>query len=386
LARALLAHVCTRPDTPVPDAWLRACAVQDEAQWLVAAAEMTMLGGVLWAALTADQRRQLPPAPRQRLADLHLGNALRWETHRRLIATYLPPLQEAGIPVAVLKGTPLTLTVYRDPAERTMCDLDLLVPEARLAEAHGLLSAGAARVRRSVRGHRHLGAIRMPGEAGMLELHGSEAHAQSWPRTGDLLAEGIPVLVEGVEVRVPGPVDLWLHVACHSLVHEPDCWPRMAADLSRLQAQPGWNEAAWQHVWGAATRARRRRAVLMAAAMAAGASVPPALATIGATAAEVTEAEGRAQLAWRAAWTLPHGRWGPWPRLWALDGPDQRPAIWRHALPPLGVLADANALPSAVAAAAYPGYVLWRCFSLASTGLAWSRALRACRPPRGTVP
>lgn len=384
--RALLARLCLDPQAPLPDDCLANCLTAEAVGWLVGAAERTMLAGLFWAALSRDQRQALPPAARQRLSSLHLGNALRWETHRRLIATYVPLLQEAGIPVAVLKGAPLVLVAYRDPAERTMADLDLLVAEEHLVAAYALLSREPASVKRTVRAHRHLGAIRLPGEAGMVELHGAAAHARSWPQTGDLLTAGQRVEVAGATVLCPGPVDLWLHVACHSLVHNPDCWPRMAADLTRLQTRSEWDGATWTAVWEAAVVGRRRRAVLVAAAMAHGAQVPEELRSLGIPAAKLEDAEVRARLAWRAAWELPPGRWGPWPRLWSLDAPDQPAAIRRHALPPLSVLTDASGLPPPAAAAAYPGYALWRCYSLVSTGLAWRRALGRCRPPAEAAP
>lgn len=44
-----------------------------------------------------------------------------------------------GIPVMPLKGALFQLQLYADPAERRLCDVDVLVPEARFAEAIDIL-------------------------------------------------------------------------------------------------------------------------------------------------------------------------------------------------------------------------------------------------------
>lgn len=48
-------------------------------------------------------------------------------------------LGERGIPVMPLKGVLFQLLLYSDPTERLLCDVDVLVPEARFAEAIAIL-------------------------------------------------------------------------------------------------------------------------------------------------------------------------------------------------------------------------------------------------------
>jgi hypothetical protein len=48
-------------------------------------------------------------------------------------------LGERGIPVMPLKGALFQLLLYSDPAERRLCDVDVLVPEARFADAIAIL-------------------------------------------------------------------------------------------------------------------------------------------------------------------------------------------------------------------------------------------------------
>src|SRR6266511_5085875 len=48
-------------------------------------------------------------------------------------------LGDSGIPVMPLKGVLFQLVLYADPAERRLCDVDVLVPESRFAEAIAIL-------------------------------------------------------------------------------------------------------------------------------------------------------------------------------------------------------------------------------------------------------
>jgi putative nucleotidyltransferase-like protein len=60
----------------------------------------------------------------------------------RALAALADRLAARGVPVLLLKGTALWRGVYRDPAERPMSDIDVLVPAARWREA--VAAAGAA--------------------------------------------------------------------------------------------------------------------------------------------------------------------------------------------------------------------------------------------------
>ncbi|MGA2038875.1 MAG: nucleotidyltransferase family protein [Bryobacteraceae bacterium] len=73
-----------------------------------------------------------------------------WCENRLLFAKLAPAvamLQQAGIPVILLKGVPLSLRYYNDVGLRPMHDLDLMVPELRAPEAMRLFdSAGWSRL------------------------------------------------------------------------------------------------------------------------------------------------------------------------------------------------------------------------------------------------
>lgn len=71
-------------------------------------------------------------------------------THRLLhaVAPLVAALDSAGIPVLLTKGVPLALSYYRNAALRPMADVDVVVPEVRLSEAFGVLTALGCRGQR----------------------------------------------------------------------------------------------------------------------------------------------------------------------------------------------------------------------------------------------
>ena len=82
-------------------------------------------------------------------ADL-AGNAFAAEARAVLVAELAALLATRAIPVCLIKGAAYVHTIYPDPALRPMGDVDILVPEARHAEAiallaaHGFVHAGGA--------------------------------------------------------------------------------------------------------------------------------------------------------------------------------------------------------------------------------------------------
>lgn len=382
LAQAVLLHVCTRPGLDVPDAWIRGLVASDAVTWLVEAAERTMIAGLLWAGLTTSQRDMLPAQCSRRLRERHLGNALRWQTHRRLLVESARKLAAEGIAVVPLKGAALLHQVYPDPGQRAIADLDLLVPEDALEAAHEVLGRDAARVSHQRISMRHVGEIVMEGEGGRIELHGALTHAALWPQTGDLLETGKATTLDGVNVIMPGEVDLWLHLACHGLEHSPYSWPRAAADLARVHGLPQWSPQHWQAVWQAAERHDSRHKVLLAAAIAGGGKVPPGLLATGVPPECALAVEAQACEAWGMGTTAAPVPMGPWARSW-VTGDARRGALLRaYVFRPGAHLIGSLDLPLWAAIIAYPGYVLYRSWRLARTLLSWRAARRGRFFPR----
>jgi hypothetical protein len=165
------------------------------------------------------------------------------------LAQILHTLEGEGVPAVVIKGAALAAE-YPDPALRPYGDLDLLVPEARLAQAERVLNGlgyrGFTSKGWSVEHHRHLptmlgedGRIPVeihwrldnPGQTGQLPTQEMWARAWAWS-------------VGGQAALRLDPVDAALHVCCHAVVQNvgrlgllPVC------DLVQLAGH--WDRAQW---------------------------------------------------------------------------------------------------------------------------------------------
>lgn len=256
-----------------------------------------------------------------------------------------------------------------------MADIDLLVPDDHLEAAHRLIGQGAAEMSGGY-ADRHLGTIYMQGEAGVVEVHGTATHEALWPHSGDILARGKPKVIEGAPVILPDPANLWLHLASHGLSHAPNTWPRMAADLARIEALPGFNEAHWRSIREAALRAGCESMVLLAAAMAGGGRLPAGLREIGLLDADSPAVRTGARESWGIAVSAAVRDFRPRVQRW-VDAGERRPNYLRaYLFPPLAVAKRRLPVPAPMAIALYPAYVLQRSVKLALNGLAWRSALR----------
>ncbi len=171
-----------------------------------------------------------PPAVLSALERAYVANAARILFIRAATDRVLQALSEATIPAMLLKGAALLETVYADPAQREMLDIDILVPADRMPAANAALAplgyraapAGngnsvgtsdpAATVRVAphhdqalvgeeqvvaVELHRH---VAIEGEGRRFDLDGFWERARTAPQTGH---------------TIPSAADLLLHVSFH---------------------------------------------------------------------------------------------------------------------------------------------------------------------------
>ncbi len=176
--------------------------------------------------------RTLEGAPAPVLSALeraYLANAARSAFIRDATGQVISALDGAGLRSLLLKGAALVETVYADPAEREMLDIDVLVPEVQMDRASAVLAMlgyapgdggaeasgeepslatvdaaahhGAALVGTqklvAVELHRH---IAISGEGNGFNLAGFWDRARSVPSSGHV---------------VPSPEDLLIHVCFH---------------------------------------------------------------------------------------------------------------------------------------------------------------------------
>lgn len=151
-----------------------------------------------------------------------------WCENRLLFAKLAPAvamLQQAGMPVLVLKGLPLALRYYRDAGLRPMRDMDLMVPEQHAAEANRLFES--AGWRNIWPGRYQLGphdwnfrqAVPYAADDGReVDLHWHALYQATFPGADtDFWASAERLEFEGLTVEVLCPSDELFH----ALVHGP---------------------------------------------------------------------------------------------------------------------------------------------------------------------
>jgi len=242
----------------------------------------------VWGTLREYPGVSVPPEVAATFERLALGSRMRmtWLAHR--LDETVRAFGAAGIPVMLLKGAALGQTVYRSLAERQMGDLDLLVPDDKVAEARRVaLEVGWRTTERELEqafyaSHHHLPPMR-DGRAEDLHL---EIHTQ-------LLPEGSPFefsassvwqrarYLDAAHAAVPSAVDQVLHVGIHFAwghMMTQGAWQAFR-DLYQVSRQPGFD---WHAV---VERARQVGAVsatywtLAMARAAAGVPVPGSVLT-----------------------------------------------------------------------------------------------------------
>lgn len=207
-------------------------------------------GGDLAPHLHHDLRRTgrdgVPPDVMNRLQQLYLGSTGRSTIIRHELEEVLTALRDAKLDVIVLKGAALAGTVYRDPALRPMCNVDLLVRKEDIEKACRVLlgigcrSGSCLSLEAQQRREHHLAMLRRPGGLG-IEVHWTLAplHTPFEPDLNGLWDRAQPACVADVLVLTLPAEDTLLHVSVHSASDVPyarrsNKLPRDLCDLDRI--------------------------------------------------------------------------------------------------------------------------------------------------------
>jgi hypothetical protein len=156
----------------------------------------------------------------------YLANAARMLFLQSTIDRVVGALSADGIPSLLLKGAALIETVYPDPAEREMLDVDVLVPDGRHAAAREVLSRlGYHPVQQSQQpeslaaqlnlAHLHEPALVGEQELVAIELH---RHITTAEEGGSFTMDGFwkrARVLENTQHALPSPEDLLIHVCLH---------------------------------------------------------------------------------------------------------------------------------------------------------------------------
>lgn len=133
-----------------------------------------------------------------------------------------PPLLTRGVRVALIKGIAYAGTLYPDPAERPMHDIDLLVPRLQTPDVMRFMAAlQMERVGRVRRRSRYYHAIELRSGDLRIEIHRSIVqHYRTAIRMGDVWRRARPDPAAGGFERLEPVDDLLvciLHIARHEL-------------------------------------------------------------------------------------------------------------------------------------------------------------------------
>ncbi len=232
-----------RPDRPDADRLV----LPDEAfRDLLRVAERNAVDALLAAALSSPPAAERMSATvREDLRRVVLRRHREWLELQKALTSALELLERARVPVIVLKGGALALSVYPDPPLRPMNDIDLLVPPDAVETAVAALRSGGFLVPDEEtasfwkRAYFHL-PLRAPGDGYVLvELHWGIAQAdRHHPVTDELFRASLPLPEAAGSARRLGPEDMLVHLSLHHAYHYFE--PRLIwiYDLALLHADP----------------------------------------------------------------------------------------------------------------------------------------------------
>lgn len=147
-----------------------------------------------------------------------------WEMqHRRVVATALRALEQAGVAALVFKGTALASFLYEDPALRTRADTDLLVPAGSdKAVTQALLRSGFHRVP-GVPSYQSTFTVSDPaGTSHSLDVHWRINNSELLARTftfEELADRSMPLPGLAPGARGPSVVDSLMIACMHRATH-----------------------------------------------------------------------------------------------------------------------------------------------------------------------
>lgn len=238
---------------------------RQEIDWdlVLALAEREKAGVILWRRLSALGESLLPDSVCDRLRRKAMVAEFRQLYLQQRLHEVLAILDDARMPVLLLKGAALVQTAYESFAERPMGDLDILLDVGHSRPAHAMMLARGWKEDRVGRpedydGHHHLLPLVDPkGTNVRLEIH-TELFMPGHPfgLTSSLLREHAQaVSVDGRTVQVPAISHQMIHLCLHlswSHVLRHGAW-RAFRDVNALIAMPRFD---WDAFIAAAVECR----------------------------------------------------------------------------------------------------------------------------------
>ena len=206
----------------------------------------------------------IPDSIAHRWQEATRANAVTMLSQRRALLQAVDTLGVEGIGCVALKGAALAWTVWPNPAERQMRDIDVLVAEAKAAEAYTALRAagwqapnlGAAELSRFAKAETHLPPLYSP-EGVMCELHAHVWSKPPLPGSPMPLSDDAHVLgharhSERLGAAIPCAEDMLAHLVVHAACsHLLNVGPMALVDVDLWCACKAIN---WPFFWEHARR------------------------------------------------------------------------------------------------------------------------------------
>lgn len=180
-----------------------------------------------------DNRNCIPAEAADQLKASYLANVARNLFFQAELRRALVALREQGVAVVLLKGAALANIVYGDSGLRPMSDLDLLVPEAQVYLAQGIVQGlgycpvGSPEEQDNTeKHHRHLPGLARQGTPVLFEIHRHIVRQDSalhfdisgfWSRAQEVSIPPASLAQsggrEGIRTLALAPEDLLIHLA-----------------------------------------------------------------------------------------------------------------------------------------------------------------------------
>ncbi len=282
----------TRRDTLRPEIQLMLCCartrlsaayidrirllVRPDLNWaaVIAAADRMGLTPLVFEHLKKFETR-VPPLWLERLEKAFRTNATRSLYLTTELLRVLELFESRGIPAIPYKGPVLAAQAYGDLAYRQFHDIDIIVPQKSMADAHKALLASGFRARFPWPHESDMPLVRIPGEYTyrgedsecLLELH-TEFTMRHFPVRADLDAFGqrlVNVSLGGTNVRTFCAEDALVVLCVHGA---KDFWGKLSwvADLSELISSAG--RVNWDLVFDSAESVNAERILLLGLSLA----------------------------------------------------------------------------------------------------------------------
>jgi hypothetical protein len=185
-----------------------------------------------------------------------------WAHNQMLLrdaANVAQALQQAGVPVMLIKGAAMILGHYHDAGLCPTVDIDILVPDTLAVQAVACLAAVGYTAT-----HRYEGALPEKylrvgfshafrnARGNEIDLHWHMLYLRAFPGSDDAFwRHAIPATLAGVPVMLPSPTDMLLMACLHGLCWSSTSSIRWVADAAHLirTSVIDWNLLATYAEW-----------------------------------------------------------------------------------------------------------------------------------------